>query len=61
METSQPIKKAPYTQDPIAVVGIACHLPGNSNFPRAPWKALGTRKDCRERFSRVAFQSQEPL
>ena len=33
-------KTSKYVQDPIAVVGIACRLPGNNNSPHALWKFL---------------------
>ncbi|KAI0421157.1 putative polyketide synthase [Xylaria grammica] len=29
-----------YTQEPIAVIGMACRLPGNSNSPHALWEFL---------------------
>ncbi|RDA93594.1 hypothetical protein CP533_6132 [Ophiocordyceps camponoti-saundersi (nom. inval.)] len=34
----QPLKR--YVQEPIAVVGMACRLPGNSNSPHALWEFL---------------------
>lgn len=37
---SAPAKTQKYTQDPIAVVGMACRLPGNSNSPHALWEFL---------------------
>jgi acyl transferase domain-containing protein len=33
-------QKAEYLQDPIAVVGLACRLPGNCNSPTALWDFL---------------------
>ena len=38
--TSVPAKTQKYTQDPIAVVGMACRLPGDSNSPHALWEFL---------------------
>jgi acyl transferase domain-containing protein len=32
--------KATYSQDPIAVIGLACRLPGNCNSPDALWNFL---------------------
>lgn len=29
-----------YTQEPVAIVGLACRLPGHSNTPHALWKFL---------------------
>lgn len=41
-------KRPAYRQDPIAVVGMACRLPGESNTPRALWDFLmrGGVADC---------------
>lgn len=36
--TPSPISN--YVQDPIAIVGIACRLPGDSNSPRKLWELL---------------------
>jgi acyl transferase domain-containing protein len=33
-------QKAEYLQDPIAVIGLACRLPGNCNSPTALWDFL---------------------
>lgn len=33
-------KTQKYSQDPIAIVGMGCRLPGNSNSPHALWKFL---------------------
>ena len=32
--------KPPYVQEPVAVVGLACRLPGDCNTPDALWKFL---------------------
>ena len=32
--------KAPYIQEPVAIVGIACRLPGESKNPQALWDFL---------------------
>ena len=34
------ITKPKYVQEPIAVIGMACRLPGNSNSPHALWEFL---------------------
>ncbi|KAK8066218.1 Fumagillin dodecapentaenoate synthase [Apiospora hydei] len=36
----EPKMKLPYRQEPIAVVGMACRLPGQSNTPKALWDFL---------------------
>lgn len=38
--SSVPQNKAQYLQDPIAVVGFACRLPGDCNTPTALWDFL---------------------
>lgn len=38
MESSTPRKK--HLQEPIAIIGLACRLPGNSNSPTALWDFL---------------------
>lgn len=35
-----PEARPKYAQEPIAVVGLACRLPGDSNSPHALWKFL---------------------
>ena len=40
VETSNITVKQQYVQDPIAVVGMACRLPGDSNTPAALWSFL---------------------
>src|SRR5271169_3909151 len=37
---SSSLPKANYLQEPIAVVGLACRLPGDSNSPTALWEFL---------------------
>ena len=34
------VSKQQYVQEPVAVVGMACRLPGNSNTPAALWDFL---------------------
>lgn len=48
-----------YLQDPIAVVGMACRLPGNSNTPHALWKLLEAGKcaDIEPPSSRFDFKT----
>ncbi|KUI58108.1 Lovastatin diketide synthase LovF [Cytospora mali] len=54
----QPRARPPYRQEPIAVVGMACRLPGESNTPKALWDFLmrGGIADCtqvpKSRFNR---------
>ena len=41
MQTTLPAKfGSSYIQEPIAVIGLACRLPGNSNSPTAFWDFL---------------------
>lgn len=35
-----PAASKTYTQDPIAVIGMSCRLPGNSNSPSSLWEFL---------------------
>ena len=37
--------RSEHGQDPIAIIGMACRLPGNSNSPHALWTLL-ERGDC---------------
>ena len=39
-EPTRGSEKREHIQDPVAVVGMGCRLPGNSNSPHALWKFL---------------------
>ncbi|KAK7910829.1 beta-ketoacyl synthase domain-containing protein [Apiospora marii] len=62
-----PRPSAPATQTPVAVIGLACRLPGKSNSPEALWKFLldggiadPTPPDHRYNFSTHYDGSQRP-
>jgi acyl transferase domain-containing protein len=38
--SNMPSSKRAYSQEPIAVIGLACRLPGNCNSPDALWEFL---------------------
>ncbi|KAL8645664.1 MAG: hypothetical protein Q9226_007199, partial [Calogaya cf. arnoldii] len=40
VDTPNMVSKQQYVQEPVAVVGMACRLPGNSNTPAALWDFL---------------------
>lgn len=40
VETSTHVVKRQYVQEPVAVLGMACRLPGDSNSPAALWSFL---------------------
>ena len=40
LETSNRAIKQKYVQEPVAVIGMACRLPGDSNSPAALWDFL---------------------